>query len=153
MNKRIPRIYVDTSVVNGVFAQRFAQDTLPFWNAVRRGEIVIVVSDVLTDELKNAPKHVRVFFDEIPETQIERIVSTDESENLATQYVAEKVVGESSLDDCRHIALATIARADVLVSWNFNHIVNVSRICGYNGGNMKQGYPQINIRTPLRGVP
>jgi hypothetical protein len=67
---------------------------------------------------------------------------------LAKRYIAEGVVGESSLDDCRHIALATLANADVLVSWNFKHIVNVDRIRGYNGINMKMGYSQIDIRTP-----
>ncbi|MGL6225409.1 MAG: hypothetical protein ACRC10_02145 [Thermoguttaceae bacterium] len=70
------------------------------------------------------------------------------SNGLAEQYIAENVVGPTSLDDCKHIALATLAKADVLVSWNFRHIVNVSRIKGYNGINMKLGYSQIEIRTP-----
>ena len=152
MKLKNKRIYVDTSVVNGAFAQRFAQDTLPFWNAVRHGEIIIIASDLLADELENAPVHIREFFDKIPISQIERIVLTVETENLAAQYIAGKVVGQSSLDDCRHIALATIARADVLVSWNFKHIVNTSRIRGYNSINMKLGYPQIDIRTPYEVI-
>ena len=95
----MPRIYVDTSGVNGAFAQRFAQDTAPFWNAVRRGEVMIIASDLLDDELENAPKHVRDFVDSIPESQIERVITTKESSRLAAQYVAENVVEKSSLDD------------------------------------------------------
>ena len=152
MTKRNSRIYVDTSVVNGAFAQRFSRDTTPFWNAVRRGEIVIIASDVLEQELKNAPQHVRDFFGGLPESQIERIVSTDESDDLAERYIAENIVGKSSLDDCRHIAMATLAHADVLVSWNFKHIINDSRIRGYNSVNMKMGYTQINIRTPYEVI-
>jgi hypothetical protein len=106
MNKRTKRIYVDTSVVNGVFAQRFAQDTEPFWNAVRTGKIVIIASDLLENELIGAPQHVRDFFNGLPNSQIERTVSTDESDNLAERYIAENVVGKSSLDDCKHIAMA-----------------------------------------------
>jgi predicted nucleic acid-binding protein len=148
MSEKIMRIYVDTSVVNGAFAQRFAQNTKPFWDAVRRGEIVVIASDLLDDELEKAPQHIRDFFDGLPESQIDRVVSTEESHRLAALYVADGVVGKSSLDDCRHIALATIAKADVLVSWNFKHIVNVNRIRGYNSVNMKLGYTCLEIRTP-----
>ena len=58
----------------------------------------------------------------------------------------------TNLDDCKHIALATTAKADVLVSWNFRHIVNVIRIRGYNSVNMKLGYVQIDMRTPYEVI-
>lgn len=63
-------------------------------------------------------------------------------------YISEKVVGQTSLEDCRHIALATISRVDVLASWNFKHIVNLDRIKGYNSVNYRLGYPMIEIRSP-----
>ena len=143
------RIYVDSSVI-GIVADDDNRrlQTQAFWSAVRRGEITIIVSDVLEDELEDAPPHIRDFFDSIPEAQIERVESTDESDSLAKQYIAEKVIGQASLDDCRHIAVATIYRADVLVSWNFRHIVNINRIRGYNSVNEALGYPRIEIRTP-----
>ena len=50
--------------------------------------------------------------------------------------------------DAQHIALASVVRADVLVSWNFKHIVNLNRIRLYNSVNMKLGYPLIDIRSP-----
>ena len=67
---------------------------------------------------------------------------------MATKYIAEKVVGQTSYADCLHIAIATINRADFLVSWNFKHIVNVQRISGYNSINIKNGYKQLEIRSP-----
>lgn len=67
---------------------------------------------------------------------------------LASKYVEEKVVGETSLDDCIHIATATVHRADILVSWNFKHIVNVYRIRGYNSINLRMNYPSLEIRSP-----
>jgi hypothetical protein len=48
-----------------------------------------------------------------------------------------------------HIALATIGKVDVLVSWNFRHIVNLPKIRRYNSVNLALGYPQIDIRTPI----
>ena len=58
------------------------------------------------------------------------------------------VVGRTSLDDCRHIALATINKVDVLASWNFKHIVNLARIKGYNAVNLKNDYQILEIRNP-----
>jgi predicted nucleic acid-binding protein len=148
MVEKIKRVYVDTSAVYGAVSQKFGHDTQPFWEAVKSGKICVVMSDVLADEIERAPQSVREFYRSIPEVHIERVESTDESNVLAERYIAEKVIGQSSLSDCKHIALATLANADVLVSWNFKHIVNVDRIRGYNGINMKLGYPQIDIRTP-----
>jgi predicted nucleic acid-binding protein len=150
--RKIKRVYVDTSVVYGASSKRVEQETRPFWNAVFDGKIRVVLSDVLEDEIERAPKHVRDFYESIPASQIERVVSTGESDALAARYIAEKVVGESSIADCKHIAIATLVHADVLVSWNFKHIVNVDRIRGYNGINMKMGYPQIDIRTPYEVI-
>ena len=63
-------------------------------------------------------------------------------------YIEEKVVGQTSFADCLHIALATINRADYLISWNFKHIVNVQRIRGYNSINIRRGYKELEIRSP-----
>jgi hypothetical protein len=73
---------------------------------------------------------------------------TDDAIKLALEYIKENVVGQSSYDDCLHIAIATISRIDLLVSWNFKHIVNIKRIRGYNWINMKNDYPSIEIRSP-----
>jgi predicted nucleic acid-binding protein len=147
-NSKIKRVYVDTSVVGGVFEREFQQRTEPLWNAVRNGTIIAIISDILADELENAPAHVQDFFARLPENHIERVTATADSNTLADQYIAAGVVGKTSRDDCRHIALATLVGADVLVSWNFKHIVNMQRIHGYNGVNLLQGYQTIEIRTP-----
>ncbi len=151
MTNIIKRVYVDGCAVGGLFNQ-YAEQTKPFWNAVRNGEIVIIVSDVLKYEVERAPLCVREFFASLPESQIERIVSTDESDALAERYIAEKVVGPNSLADCKHIALATLANAGIVVSWNFGHMVNKTRILGYNGVNMMLGYAQVDIRTPYEVI-
>jgi len=142
------RVYVDSSEVGGAFNKRIAQETRPFWESVQRGEVIVILSDVLAKELRQAPERARDFMGTLPESQIERVISTEESVSLATQYITENVVGESSFDDCAHVALATIAHADVLVSWNMKHLVNLDRKRGYNSVNMKLGYPQIEILTP-----
>jgi predicted nucleic acid-binding protein len=146
MNKKIKRVYVDGCAVGMAFNPTFAAQTRPFWESVQRGEIIAIVSDVLERELQKAPSRARELVYGLSESQIERVISTEESNRLAGQYIAENVVDETSLDDCRHIALATINNADALVSWNFRHIVY--RRAGYNDVNEKLGYPRIEIQTP-----
>ena len=80
--------------------------------------------------------------------KFERIELTEEAIKLANAYVKKGVVGKTSLEDCRHIALATINRVDVLASWNFKHIVNLDKIKGYNSVNLLLGYQMIEIRSP-----
>jgi hypothetical protein len=83
-----------------------------------------------------------------PKDFFERVELTDEAMKLADIYIVEKVVGKTSIEDCRHIAMATIYKVDVLASWNFKHIVNLDRIKGYNSVNLKLGYTMIEIRSP-----
>ena len=78
----------------------------------------------------------------------ERVLLNEEAIKLADSYISANVVGKTSLEDCRHIALATIIRVDILSSWNFKHIVNLDRIKGYNSVNLRLGYPILEIRSP-----
>jgi len=96
----------------------------------------------------DAPNRVKTFFKELPKTSLEKVEINDNILSLATKYVEEKVVGETSFDDCIHIATATFYRADILVSWNFKHIVHVYRIRGYNSINIRTNYPPLEIRSP-----
>lgn len=98
--------------------------------------------------MKNAPKNVKAFFQSLPKDNLEFVNVSKEAFSLAQKYLDEKVVGKTSVDDCRHIATATLNKVDFLVSWNFKHIVNVFRIRGYNSVNLKNGYMQLDIRSP-----
>jgi predicted nucleic acid-binding protein len=142
------RIYIDTSVVGGFFDEEFKDDTIPLFQRLEKGEIIFVVSDLLDLELINAPQKVRELLHNYSVDKFIRIELSEEAIFLADTYISEKVVGKSSLEDCRHIAMATIHKVDVLASWNFKHIVNLDKIKGYNSVNLKSGYQIIEIRSP-----
>ena len=144
----IHRIYIDTSVIGGYFDQEFDIESKIFFDKLHRGEINLIVSDIMETELQGAPDYVVDFYQSLPVGNIERISLTTEAIELAEQYLRAGVVGSTSRTDCRHIVLATIARASVLVSWNFKHIVNLKRIRGYNSINLRLGYPELEIRSP-----
>ncbi len=142
------RIYIDTSVFGGYFDIEFTEHTVPLFDRLQNGEFILLFSAVTQDELENAPEEVKNLVQSIRSKDTEFLDFTNEAVELATEYITEKVVGQTSYADCLHIALATINRADFLVSWNFKHIVNVQRIRGYNSINIKNGYKQLEIRSP-----
>jgi len=149
MDTAVKRVYVETSVISGMFdSNDHPAKAQPFWDAVNNGKIRAVLSDVLDDEIEQAPQHVRDFFDSLPKSQIERIVSTEESNRLAAVYIAAGIISRQHLIDCKHVALAAVARVDILVSWNCKHIVHDNRIARYNALNVALGYPKIKILTP-----
>ena len=141
-------IYIDTSIVGGFFDTEFEKETKLLFRRLENKEVVFVVSTILSKELYNAPEHVKTLLQKYSKSFFEEVAMTTEAEQLANRYIAEKVIGRTSYEDCCHIALATIHKVDVLASWNFKHIVNLDRIKGYNGVNLKMGYSIIEIRNP-----
>jgi hypothetical protein len=142
------RIYIDTSVVGGLFDAEFSADTRLFFDKVESGSIKVVYSEITDDELADAPDKVRGYLKRLTSNLKERVEITPEAVNLADMYIRERVVGRTSRADCMHIALATIHKVDILISWNFKHIVNINRIKGYNSVNLRLGHKALEIRTP-----
>ena len=147
-----PRVYTDTSVLGGCEDAEFRVPSRRLLEAFRRGDLTLVISEITVRELEQAPEEVRAVLPSVPADHIETIVLTPESEVLAAAYIEDGAIGGRMRADALHIALATVARVDVLVSWNFKHIVNLKRIHAYNAVNLKMGYPLLEIRTP-REVP
>ncbi len=142
------RIYIDTSVFGGYFEPEFELWTKVLFDRISKGEFKILISRLTDIELNNAPEKVRNLANSLPEYYVEWLDITTESVQLADKYIDEKVVGQTSHSDCIHIAIATLNYADVLVSWNFKHIVNHLRIRGYNAVNFKYGHKILDIRSP-----
>ena len=142
------RIYLDTSVFGGYVEEEFEFWTKLLFDKILKGEIKLLYSQMTEIELAEAPQQIKDLTKEIPDKQIEFLPITDEANFLADRYLKEKVVGKTSRPDCLHIAIATLNNADILASWNFKHIVNISCIRGYNGVNYKLGHKVLEIRTP-----
>jgi len=141
------RIYIDTSVIGGYFDEEFENPTRKLFEKVKTGEYKLVISDLTQSELLEAPEKVRNIFKHLS-LDYEVVDLNDGAIELAEEYLGEKIVGQSSRDDCLHIAIATINKVDILVSWNFKHIVNIKKIRGFNSINIRNGYHTLEIRSP-----
>jgi len=144
----IKLVYIDTSVVGGVFDEEFELWTNLFFKKVKSDEFKVAVSELLIEELKPAPDQVRNFIETLPEYSVNVARYDDEARELAEKYLKAGIVGPTSLTDCRHIATATVNNIRILASWNFKHIVNLNKIQLYNAVNLTEGYSQLEIRTP-----
>ena len=142
------RIYLDTSIFGGLYDEEFKEYTEHLFKRIKKSEFEIIYSNVTEQELENAPDRIRGTVGLLPINSTEYVTSDIESANLAKRYIDEGVVGPTSYADCLHIALATIHNANILISWNFKHIVNVVRILGYNSVSIAEGYKPIDIRSP-----
>jgi predicted nucleic acid-binding protein len=146
---RTLRVYVDTSVFGGVFDDEFAEPSQRFFDRVRAGEFIVLVSQTTLGEIAGAPVHIRRFFDDIPEEMIIELADLIEVEELAQAYIAAGVVAVTHLADARHVAAAVVAEAEFVLSWNFRHLVNYRRQRGYNAISELNGYRRISIMSPL----
>ena len=144
------RLYLDTSVFGGCFdfAQGWVEDSRRVIDAAVQGIAVVYYSDAVARELKDAPAHVREMWNSIPLFCREEVALTPDIKALSEAYISAGVVGKGSVDDTLHVAAATVARADAIVSWNFKHMVRLDRIKGYNQVNLSLGYGIITIVCP-----
>ena len=141
-------MYVDTSVVGGCFDAEFAPWSLGLFEDFRLGNFAPVVSTVVAREMIDAPEYVRNKYDELLLLGAEELLLNDEALDLADAYQARRVLTPKYYDDGAHIALATVAGLDLLVSWNFKHVVHFDKIRIFNAVNIERGYRPVEIRSP-----
>lgn len=142
------RIYVDTSVIGGCYDPEFQTWSEPLIEDFRQRRYVPVLSDVTATEIAAAPAFVVALHQEIASLPAETASVTEETLSLVQAYSAQGVLGPRFRNDMLHIALATIAEVDVLVSWNFRHIVRLDKIRLFNAVNLAQGYKPLAIHSP-----
>ena len=144
----ITRVYVETSVLGGVFDEEFQDASVAFFDEIRSRRFQFVTSSVVQEELALAPQKVREFLAEIVE-DAEIVDVHEEALQLRAAYLDAKIVSQKWSTDALHVAMATVSGCSLIVSWNFRHIVHFQKIPLYNAVNTLKGYNQISIFSPL----
>ncbi len=143
------RVYVDTSVFGGTQDEEFNEVSRRFFERVHKGDFVVLLSTVTLRELEKSPDTIKAVWQSLPPELVEVLPIGAEVQELAEAYIHAKVLAASSQNDALHVAAATAAGADLILSWNFKHIVNFSRIRGFNSVNVNLGYRTLTILSPL----
>ncbi len=141
------RVYLDTSVIGGCFDKEFESESNQIIKNVNLGIFEGVISVITVSEMIEAPDFVKNLFSDLSEN-LTILELNDDVVKLSNEYLNNKVVTEKYKEDALHIAFATIYNIDVLVSWNFKHIVNLNKIKQFNSINISQGYHILEIRSP-----
>jgi predicted nucleic acid-binding protein len=145
---RKERIYFDSSVIGGYFDAEFSEESKRVIEYARDGRIIVLMSEIVIQEILKAPRRVQEVLTSLPSATLERIELTPEIISLRDAYLAVKIVAPRWTDDATHVAAATIARADAIVSWNFTHIVRLDKMRAYNTINLLNGYGILTIISP-----
>ena len=142
------RAYLDTSVVGGYFDPLFEEDTRTLVQSIHNGKITPVLSDMVVGEIARAPERVQSLLRELIRGGAEVTVATEEAVELQEAYLRRRILGRRWEDDAMHVAMATLSRVDVIVSWNFKHLVDPRRVREFNGVNLSMGYGLVAILSP-----
>ena len=145
---KVQRVYIDTSVLGGCFDTELSLWSNALIGDFRTGRLKPVVSEVVAAEIADAPAQVQDLYVEIVALDTEMVVLSEEALGLADAYQQRSIVSSKFYDDGLHIALATIAEVDILVSWNFKHIVHYDKIRLFNAVNLERGYKPLAIYSP-----
>lgn len=146
------RLYVDTSVIGGLFDTEDAKRVrtvetllLAIRNSVYEGFISrLTIAEVLAAPAKiYEPLQAR-----IAETGFQILEETAESTSLAEAYLSADAIPQRYRDDARHVAIAVAHDLDYIVSWNYKHMVNISVRRLVNSTNIRMGYNPIEIISP-----
>jgi hypothetical protein len=144
----IPRVYVDTSVIGGCHDEEFRLWSNALMQDFQFGRFIPVISDIVEAEIAPAPLVVRRTFEELRTFNAQVVMADEEALALAERYEARSILPSRFRGDMLHIATATVVRVDLLVSWNFKHIVHYDKVRLFTAANIESGYPPLTIYSP-----
>jgi hypothetical protein len=148
---KLKKVYTDTSVFGGIFDDEFAMPSREFFDLIQQGRFKLIVSDIAIREISAAPSKVQLFYKEMMR-YIHIVPMNEEILHLRDAFVSAGIVGEKWADDAGHVAAAVVDGADLIVSWNFKHIVHFDKIPLYNAVSTLNGYHAIDIRSPAEVI-
>jgi predicted nucleic acid-binding protein len=150
---RVPTIYLETTIFNFPFADdapQYRADTLRLFAEIKAGKFRSFTSEYVLDELEDTQNEEKLkeMKSLISDNAVEVLPGNDEIIRLAGQYIAAGVIPEKYSTDAIHIAAATVAGLDYIVSLNFRHIVKHKTIISTEIINASEGYKRVFIHTP-----
>ena len=133
MKKKI-RVYLDTSVISYLDQQDAPEkmkETKEVWNVLKKAEYEVVISNLAMLEISECDEEKQdKLIKYIDEIDYEEYSYDNDTAELADLIIQEGILHSKSRDDALHIASAILSNCDIILSWNFKHLVNVKTING-----------------------
>ena len=146
------KIYLDTSVISHLDQQDAPErmaETHKLWDVFKTGKYEVVISDIALGEIDGCEEKKRnTLYEYMRQIQYSTVVSDDRSVDIASRFVQLNILKQKSFDDCQHIANAIVSDCDIIVSWNFKHIVNHKTIMGVKAVAALEGFNELLVYDP-----
>ena len=146
------KIYLDTSVISHMDVTDrtdWMSDTRKLWEDIKSGKFDVYVSETLIEEIGRCkPEKLAVLTKHLNEIEYSVIKGGSEIAEIVEKIIEMGILKPKSLDDCVHIATAVVGGCDVIVSWNFKHMVNIKTIKGVRAITNLGNYGNIDIVAP-----
>lgn len=146
------KIYLDTSVISHLEQNDVPEkmeQTRKLWKILQTGKYEVIISDLVLAEINECKEPKGSILKEyLAQINYKRVDITEEAEEIANEIINEKILTQRSFDDCLHIASAILNDCNIIVSWNFKHMVNVDTINGIRKITFAKRYNNIDIYAP-----
>lgn len=146
------KVYLDTSVISYLYqedAQEKMQDTLQLWERFKNQQYEVYISDIVINEISDCTEEkLNILMDYLNQIEYHLIATDEDTVGLAEKFIDFGILKQKSFDDCQHIASAILAGCDIIISWNFKHIVNIKTIRGVKVITTLEGYKDLLIFPP-----
>ncbi len=153
---RKPKAYIETSIFNFPFADDAPdkrEDTLALFREIEQEKYTAFTSEYVIAELQKASEPKRgEMLNLIKKYNISYLPVSEEAQNLANIYIAEGIIPMKYLTDALHIAVATVNDMDLIISYNFKHIVKLKTVTLTEVVNLREGYRKLGIFSPTEVI-
>ncbi|GHT13645.1 hypothetical protein AGMMS4956_10150 [Bacteroidia bacterium] len=150
MNKL--KIYLDTSVISYLDQQDAPErmsETIQLWDKIKAGKFDVAISNVTLSEINACEESKKIVLLKYLGQINYQIVQIDENtQHIAEKFISLGILKPKSYDDCLHIAAAIVSHCDIIVSWNFKHIVNHKTVMGVKAITALEGFSDVFIYAP-----
>jgi hypothetical protein len=148
----LQKLYLDTSIISHLDAQDTPdkmRETLLVWDYIKSGKYNVVISKITLDEIEKCaePKRSKML-ESISKIKHQFSYENDISTGLADEYIKYGVLTDKSKIDLRHVVLAVVLDCEIILSWNFKHLVKYKTIKKVREINKLLGYNEIDIVSP-----
>lgn len=146
------KVYLDTSTISYLEQEDVPEkmeQTRKLWKILQTGKYDVVISDLVLAEIDECkePKKNKLK-KHLLQIDYERVIITKETKQIANEIINEGILKPKSFNDCLHIASAILNDCNIIVSWNFKHMVNVDTINGVRKITFAKRYNNIDIYAP-----
>jgi predicted nucleic acid-binding protein len=146
------RLYLETSVISHLDQRDvplLMMETHKLWDLIRVEKYDAVISNIAIDEINRCKENKRnTLYGYLAEVDYTFVSIDAHGVEIASRFIDLGILRQKSFNDCQHIAAAIISGCDVIVSWNFKHIVNHKTMMGVKAVTALEGYDDLLIYTP-----